>query len=129
MNINNIEMCQLEFDDSIKRIISKIKYENKDILLKLENIKIINFEKDVIEIKNDYTIKELLLNINVLFKQKINIDNILDLNLESDSLHFKCFLNNKTIEKTKKYDAILYISHLEFIKNKIKCNSYIIQIL
>lgn len=128
MLIENISNENLFYDNSLKKIISKIKYDNKNIVIKLEDIQIIKLENNILFIKNSEKIKNILISVNNILQTKFKINNFIFQNdLNNEILEFDCFIQK--LNKKKSNDIILFLSHLELITKKICVKCYVINIL
>ena len=128
MLIENISNENLFYDNSLKKIISKIKYDNKNIVIKLEDIQIIKLENNILFIKNSEKIKNILISVNNILQTKFKINNFIFQNdLNNEILEFDCFIQK--LNKKKSNNIILFLSHLELITKKICVKCYVINIL
>jgi len=128
MIIDNISNENLFYDDSLKKIISKIKYDNKNIIIKLEDIEIIKLENNTLFIKSSEKIKNILISVNNILQTKFEISSfIFENDLNNEILEFDCFIKNINIKKNN--NIIMYLSHLELIEKKICVKCYVIDIL
>lgn len=131
MILENITNDNLVYDNSLKKVISKIKYNKKKIIVKIDKIEIIKKENNTLFIKNSDRIKKIFNVLNNTIQEKFNIDNFIFLNdfENNDILEFHCFIKNDNFEKKKENKINILLSHLESISNKIYCQCYVINIL
>lgn len=127
MNINKIRCDNLLYDNSLKKIISKIKYNDKKIVIKLEDIEIVELDNNMLSIKNSNKIKNVFHNINNILQERFKINNfIFNNNFDDELLQFHCFI--KTFNKIPLNKITMILSHLEFIANKTYCQCYVINV-
>lgn len=130
MILQNITNTNLFYDNSLKKVISKIKYNNKNIVIKIDNIEIIKLENNILYIKNSKKINKILNLLSKILQERFKIDNcIFQNNLDDTFLKFHCFIKNITFTKNHYYKINIFLSHLESISNKIYCQCYVIDIL
>ena len=137
IDIDKIKINKLKYDNSFKKIICNINYSNKDIIIKLENVKIVEIKKDYIIIKNNSDIQFIFNNINKVYsssylKRKREKENLLDIDIENENIKLD-IINNEhfEIQEGKEiYDLLIFLSHLEFVnKNIINFKLFAIKIL
>lgn len=129
MNINNISISKLIYDNSLKKIISRVNYNKKDIFIKLKNIIVTKYEKKNLYFKNNEEIKEMFFSINNYFNDKINIKNILDIDLNKDELNLEYLIDDNVKIENKLQDLVIFLSHIECENENLKCKLYIVKIL
>lgn len=135
INIDNIKIDKLKYDNSLKKIICNLHYLQKDIIIKLENVNILENtnNNNYLLIKNNPDIQFIFSNINDILKKKITckIDNILDIDFQKEILEIEYISNEIYENKQEKelYDLLIFVSHLEFINKNICCKLYVINIL
>lgn len=129
ININNITNDKLFYDNSLKKVISNIKYKNRHIILNIENVEIFKLENNVLFIKNNYELRESLNNISNIFQERFKIDNfIFKNNLNNDIIEFTCFKKQVVNHNNNTNSISIFFSHLESIYKKIYCQCYVIKV-
>lgn len=133
IDIDKIIIDKFKYDNSLKKIICDLHYSQKDIIIKLENVNILDIKDNYVSIKNNSEIQFIFSNINEILKNKITckIDNILNIDFKKEIIDLECVINkdNQNEENKEIYDLLIFVSHLEFINKEISCKLYVIQIL
>lgn len=133
IDIDKIIIDKFKYDNSLKKIICDLHYSQKDIIIKLENVNILDIKDNYVSIKNNSEIQFIFSNINEILKNKITckIDNILNIDFKKEIIDLECVINkdNQNKENKEIYDLLIFVSHLEFINKEISCKLYVIQIL
>lgn len=133
IDIDKIIIDKFKYDNSLKKIICDLHYSQKDIIIKLENVNILDIKDNYVSIKNNSEIQFIFSNINEILKNKITckIDNILNIDFKNEIIDLECLINkdNQNEENKEIYDMLIFVSHLEFINKEISCKLYVIQIL
>lgn len=131
MILENITNENLYYDNSLKKVISKIRYNKKKIILKIETEEIIKLENSILFIRNSDKIKTIFNSLNNILQEKFNIDNFIFINdFDNEQiLKFNCFIKQWDFRKKNEYKVNILLSHLESISNNIYCQCYVISIL
>lgn len=139
IDIDKITIDKLKYDNSLKKVICNLHYLKKNIIIKLENVNIIDKKDNYLLIKNNSEIKFIFSNLNDIIKKKIctsinKEQNIFDFDFNEDILklnYINCIeLDSKEIEfDSTKYDLALFVSHIEIVNKSLHCKLYFIKII
>ena len=70
IDIDKITIDKLKYDNSLKKVICNLHYLKKNIIIKLENVNIIDKKDNYLLIKNNSEIKFIFSNLNDIIKKK-----------------------------------------------------------
>lgn len=124
----------LIYDDSIKKIIKKIKYKKKELIITLENIEVVEIKGEEVKIRVS---EEIIKNI-------IEIDNMIYKKTKREGIRYKGIKEKidkecrtirvekseyvKVEKEVSEYKKIsLYISHIEATKDCIITKEYVVR--